>query len=732
MILKKFQTKAIQDLFHAFYKDEKEIILKSATGSGKTIILSTFLSKLLLQQDDYVAIWLTPGSGDLEVQSKNKMEMYYPSVKTKNLREVLNQGFIKKDVCYINWESVNKEDNISLRSGDDLNLKDYVKLAHVEGLKFIIIIDESHSFDTLKSDVVLKYFEAGTIIRASATPNIQNNPYIIDIPESVVIAEGLIKKRVYINQDMKKDIVIEDQVSFLIDLGLRKKTEISAEYRKIGKFINPLVLIQLPNNEGSLLKDVETSLNERGYSYDRGNLAIWLDKEKRNLDNLETNFSTVDVLIFKQAIVQGWDCPRSHVLVKLRGQSTDTFEIQTVGRIRRMPEAKHYDNELLDNAFIYSIDNKFVDEVKNSMKNVALEAIQLEIKKEIIFEDLIKEERSYEPVGMSYKNALNAIYTYYIDRYQLGDLDSNHKILEANEYIFKDTIVRKTIQGDIAKIETTEFEKLNTIEVLEPLNTNQHGRDFHHILSSIGSQIGLSYENMRLLFRNLFEDSKRKKKNQILKLSTRSLYSFLINNESLIQNDFLNAIANINQINLDVVVKTFKEVEFTIPKTTIFTYDASSKSQRLYKKNVYDGYLSSAAPRSFPEQQFERYINYNPLTEWFYKNGDKGQDYFSIGYIDAVGNHKLFYPDYILKVNKVLWIIETKGGFTRTGTSEDIDIFSPIKFEFLKKYGEKHSINIGFVKKDKKSNELLIATNKFDSDVNSEHWKLIDDVLGGQ
>jgi type III restriction enzyme len=69
---------------------------------------------------------------------------------------------------------------------------------------------------------------------------------------------------------------------------------------------------------------------------------------------IEKNGSEVEVLIFKEAVAVGWDCPRAQVLVMLRAIRSLTFEIQTVGRILRMPEAKHYDIAELNKAFVYS------------------------------------------------------------------------------------------------------------------------------------------------------------------------------------------------------------------------------------------------------------------------------------------------------------------------------------------------------------------------------------------
>ena len=93
---------------------------------------------------------------------------------------------------------------------------------------------------------------------------------------------------------------------------------------------------------------------------------------------------------------------------------------------------------------------------------------------------------------------------------------------------------------------------------------------------------------------------------------------------------------------------------------------------------------------------------------WIYKNCDKGDEYLSIVYNDNSGAQKLFYPDYILSVKGKTWSIETTGGFTRSGDSADIDIFSPKKFDALHTYIDKHGLKGGFVRYDKQSEGLCI------------------------
>ena len=71
----------------------------------------------------------------------------------------------------------------------------------------------------------------------------------------------------------------------------------------------------------------------------------------------------------KQAISTGWDCPRAKILVKLRDNMDEDFEIQTIGRIRRMPERRHYENEVLDNCYVYTLDDKFKTGLTQSMSD---------------------------------------------------------------------------------------------------------------------------------------------------------------------------------------------------------------------------------------------------------------------------------------------------------------------------------------------------------------------------
>lgn len=136
----------------------------------------------------------------------------------------------------------------------------------------------------------------------------------------------------------------------------------------------------------------------------------------------------------------------------------------------------------------------------------------------------------------------------------------------------------------------------------------------------------------------------------------------------------------------------------------------------------------SKTTKSKVEREFEKWCEKN--SDWFYKNGDKGNDYFSILYTNEYGKQKLFYPDYILSIHNEIWIIETKGGITYGGADANIDDFSEKKFNALKEYVAKYNLKGGFVVLDEDGldDELYISTSMFHriKDVRSEYTLLED------
>ena len=736
-----FQDDAIYRLLEEMENAKRDIVLKSCTGSGKTIILTHFMYEYFKTHNKTVFIWLTPGKGDLEEQSKEKMDNYVRWSQTKLLSDVMTSGFSENDACFINWEKLTKKGNNALKDSERTNFREYIEKAQNEGLSFKIIVDESHQNDTIKSSDILSYFNSDKIIRTSATPKEYKDATVIEIKEEIVISQGLIKKVLIINEDFAKNIHVKDQISYLLEKALAKQVNIYSQMQSIGKEINPLIIVQIPNKNEDLQNDIVRYFETKGVTYDNQKLAIWLSKEKENLENIVENSASPVALIIKQAVATGWDCPRAYILVKLRDNMDETFEIQTIGRIRRMPEAQHYEIDILDSCYLFTLDTKFTESVKISLGKGALDAATLSLKPEYKKITLKSQQRKSLPEQIDSRHVLSAIGDYFKKKYNITFFPhtssasdekialQNKKLLNASGFVFTKDIKTYTKQGEVETLENAKnkFDELNKVDIISPLNTHKHGRQFHHHIAEIGLKVHLDYDQILTIIRKLF-DAKSNHNNKILTLELREVYSFVLNNAEKLKHDIRSSMSS--ELHFSAVKPDkIKTVDFTFPQTTLFTYDGTNKTQEIYSKNVYADYRSSAEPRSTPEKEFEEYLEKAKSVIWFYKNGDKGEEYFSIVYDDTMKRQHLFYPDYVVRINNETWIIETKGGFSRTGESKDIDDYSEIKYNYLHRYITQNNLKGGFVRKDEKSNRLCICTGEYSNDINSDKWQLLSEVI---
>ncbi len=727
MELKNFQLNAVKSLFEAMDKPARDIILKSPTGSGKTIILTYFMHQYIQSYWKTVFIWLTPGKGNLEEQSKAKMDKYVHASQTKLLPDVMTDGFEENDSCFINWEKLTKKGNNALKDSERTNFLEHIQHALNDGLRFVVIVDESHQNNTVKADEIIQYFHTDKIIRCSATPKGIKNAEIIEIPEEEVIAEGLIKKMLVINENFPQTVETENQIDFLLQKAYQKQRDLRSAFLALTKNVNPLIVVQIPNKSEALQEQVERWFEQQGVTYENRQLAVWLSNRHENLNDIDAKNAEPIAVIIKQAVATGWDCPRAHILVKLRDNMDETFEIQTIGRIRRMPEAKHYGSDLLDSCYLYTLDEKFTAGVKQSLGKSALDACTLFLKNEYKHITLTSEQRTMVSNSRDPQKALSAVAQYFEKKFGTnGNKTENTTRLQTNSFVLSDDILRHTISGETATL-NFEKESMNTIAVKEKLNTHTHGRDYHQKIGKIGLEIGMEYSYMNTIIRKLFDKNFRYSR-KILALEPRAVYAFVLNNADLLRHTIREAMAaEIAQIQLDF--NNVSKVEFHIPQSYMFTFDSSAKTQIVMEKNVYQNYLSSAEPRSSAERKFEKFCERADSVEWVYKNGDKGTEYLSIVYADNSGKQKNFYPDYVIGVSGEIWIIETKGGFDRSGNSQDIDIFTQKKYEVLKDYLSRYNLKGGFVRYDEKSEELCICMDTYSEDINSDSWKILSDLL---
>ena len=376
MMMKKydFQDEAVDWLFEKTLDpaSKKTIVLNAPTGSGKTVILIKYIDKLLAVKRNIAVVWLCPGKGDLEEQSRNSFDYFLPSRQSFDLNDAMTSGFEAGSKSFINWDKVTKKDNKAITENEKDNLYDKIKIAHNSGIEFLIIVDEEHSNNTAKANDLLRYFDAIHTVRVSATTVTSTDVEYKEVDEEAVIGAGLITEAISVNEGVVMNSAQDDAI--LLELADAKRQEIKKAYESLTpkRKINPLVLIQFPNGEPDKIKAVEQKLDSMGYSRKNGMVAAWLSGDKADIpDNLVENDSDLAFLFIKQAINTGWNCKRAKILVKLRESSgNENFQIQTIGRIRRMPEGVHYNIPVLDMCYIYTYDKKYQTQLMRGIKPI--------------------------------------------------------------------------------------------------------------------------------------------------------------------------------------------------------------------------------------------------------------------------------------------------------------------------------------------------------------------------
>ncbi|MDM0978664.1 DEAD/DEAH box helicase family protein [Clostridium perfringens] len=708
---------------------KKTTVLKAPTGAGKTIILIDYIDKYIDNVDSNVVfVWISPGKGDLEEQSRKKMLKYLPYRNCMNLFDVLSSGFNNGETVFINWELITNKKNKAITESERKNLFERIADAHRNGIKFILIIDEEHFNNTKKAKDIINSFDAIHEIRVSATAK-ENKLYnFYEILEIDVIESGLITKALYINEDVEAYSTIANEHNYLIKLANNKRKKILKRYKEIEKKINPLVLIQFPDMSNDLISYIEDELESMGYTYENGLVAKWMSDstDKINKDGIEEVNATPIFLLMKQAVAMGWDCPRAKILVKLRENMSEDFTIQTIGRLRRMPEAEHYDDEILDNCYLYTFDEKYKESIKQEISS-AFEVKSVKLKEKCKTFTLEKQMKDLDYDGLGQRETFLRVKSFFDSKYNLtSDTKKNRNILEAEGYELRMELVRVARKGKFIKTSSIlDSEFGDFIKTYREVDTHKDGIELMHSIDEIKSSIGIKHEKLRTILERLFRDSSYNR-GKILKLNTKEFYAFIINNKDKIKNDFREATSQIGV--QESLVLHPKTRNFKIPEIDLIRYDSSETDVVEILSNAYNDYTSATIVdgiRTLPERLFERYCEANDNVDWIYKNGDTGQEYFSIVYVDAMQKQWLFYPDYIVKLkNDDIWIIETKGGEQKYGQSKNIDRQVKNKFEAFKQYAINKNIKWGFVR-DK--NEMLKINNTiYTENMNTKHWKNIE------
>lgn len=736
-----FQTKHEESLLHKC-ADHKEMVLYAPTGSGKTVMVSKFIDDYLDENPNTVFLWLCPGAGDLHIQSKDSFDEVTSGIPFGDVYDFISEPDPKGQVFFINWDKINRASNVVLREGEHKDLMSKVYACHNNGIDIFMLIDEEHKYRDTANEYV-NIINPKHVLRISATP-ITAADHIETVKDDEVISAGLIAANISINEGVSAAIQENNNLDddlLLLELADKKRQEIQKEYDRLGLKIRPLVLIQFPNGSEDWIKRVKERLAEMGYPETSGLTTSWFSGDHPdNPEEIKKLDGKYAFLLFKQAIATGWDCPRAKILVKLREGGTERFNVQTVGRIRRMPERKHYDIALIDNCYIYTLDNQFNEGLTNSISDAFY---TYQYKKKVTAPNLMLQK---EALNGSDRFAVNPMAVIEVVRKAFlttcdlnkdGRLDKK-ELEKSKGYVFGTKLRTEAIEG-VART-THDMMKLNTRFAGEhQINTHDDGfiiRDAkRRIARAMGIDENISNNALRILFGPMDmqmsllseEEQEFEMANKLIEdMSLREYNAFLVNNRDRLVEVF----SQVSEEEIADIVETDILVsDWGIPSYQYYKQHKKVPSTAFFDKNVFEGYGNNILihpNRTVSEIEFERWCEAYDQVEWIYKNGDKGDDFFSLVYRKAF-RRAHFYPDYIIGLkNGDVWVIEAKGGMTADGSSNNIDTYANRKFEALKEYGERHpEIKWGFVRAV--GTQLYLSNTVWEENVTNRNvWKPIE------
>ncbi|MDR3183104.1 MAG: hypothetical protein LBT89_09340, partial [Planctomycetaceae bacterium] len=557
-----------------------------------------------------------------------------------------------------------------------------------EGKKIILIVDEAYRnyFTENSQKFIRDVIKPRLTFEVSATPLMtpsgedlaEEKAGFVKVPFDNVVESGLIKRETHINKAIGNYTEFASSADeVVLHAALMKRDELAGLYGEQGINVKPLMLVQLPSERKNMLdidismrSEVEELLKQKGITYENKKLAVWLSDEKVNFEGIEQNDNGVEVLIFKEAVAVGWDCPRAQVLVMLRPIRSITFEIQTVGRILRMPEAKHYDEEALNQAFVYTnlqeiIINREAEGfeffkhgktayLKDGIQNVSLPSVYL---KRTDYGDLMQR---FEDVLVEVLNEHCGI---------THETDYENNLAKAKKFIETDAAkLAKPILADVV-LENIDIEKDITGGLdIQTIQMNVSPENLQRELDYLAQRWSMPYQarsyqkvkqSLYRWFKNFnWEYRYRDKQDLIHRIVTCSE-----KNQRFFSDMCDIAKKRYESVRAEEIAAKRKRTDFEFRLPPSDDFSDSYELVESIKKCPYDKcYLQKK--RSEPERRFEQALEESGNVEWWYKNGVQLDRYFAVEY-ESENKRRAFYPDYIVRyTDGRIGIYDTKSRIT--------------------------------------------------------------------
>ncbi len=392
---------AVLDAHTRFTKSHKltAVALSAPTGAGKTVIASAVIERLLYGHEgvepnpELTVLWVTDDPS-LNVQTKRKMLLSSSRIQPKQLVTVdqaLDQKSLNPGTVYfVHIQQLGKGATSYVRVGNKRKYSLWDTIGNTmatRGGSFLLIVDEAHRGTSARSGggktITAQLMDgaggnfppAPVVLGISATPRRfadaisrggQRTLEPVTVDVSAVRDSGLIKDKLRI----KHPTEAQPSDSTLLELAVQDLRTYDSLWSKFSEeqsepLVRPVLVVQVKpmvsdKDLGLLLDTLRTAWSildgkAVGHSFQEHTTLSVGNRSVRYVapQNIQDD-PHLRVVLFKEALTTGWDCPRAEVMISLRVAQDFTYIAQLIGRMVRTPLARRIStDDVLNTVSLY-------------------------------------------------------------------------------------------------------------------------------------------------------------------------------------------------------------------------------------------------------------------------------------------------------------------------------------------------------------------------------------------
>lgn len=410
---------SLDEGFNRFARNAKltAVSLSAPTGAGKTVIAAAVIESMLFGSDtvtpdpEVTFLWVTDDPS-LNQQTKRKMLQASNLLQPANLIAIdqsFDQNeFDKGKVYFVHIQQLGRGATNYVRVGNSRQYSIWDTIRNTitnRGDKFVLIIDEAHKgtgAKVLGKTIASQIMDGGTSSAAPAAPVVlgisatperfvdaisKSGQRILDpvtVDPEAVRQSGLIKDKIRIRHPRESqpgdftllELAVKDlkMYSELWEIYAQEQNE---------PLVRPALVVQVKAkaSEADISQILDTVKGVWGILDGRAIAHSFQEHSTLNVGSRAVRYvapqdiqddENVRVVLFKEALTTGWDCPRAEVMFSQRSAQDYTYIAQLIGRMVRTPLARRIStNDVLNTVslFLPHYDDAQVQQVITGLQN---------------------------------------------------------------------------------------------------------------------------------------------------------------------------------------------------------------------------------------------------------------------------------------------------------------------------------------------------------------------------